>query len=96
MNQDLPRIIDNNRVSLLETIKTLCPRYKQLSIATGYWNLEAMELLTDELENFDKIRLLIGREPLIPRHQLGIPEKDFPDQDFTYDLEKILPTKKIL
>jgi superfamily II DNA or RNA helicase len=95
LNQDLPRIIDNNRVSLLETIKTLCPRYKQLSIATGYWNLEAMELLTDELENFDKIRLLIGREPLIPRHQLGIPEKDFPDQDFTYDLEKILPTKKI-
>lgn len=95
VSPEIPRIIDNNRVSLLETLKTLSPKYKKLSIATGYWNLEAMELLTNEMEKFEKIRLLIGREPLIPRHQLGNPETDFPDKDFTYDLERILPTKQI-
>lgn len=89
MHMSLPKIIDNNRTKLLDTIIRLSPQYKDLSIATGYWDLESMRLLLTQLRNLSKIRLLIGREPLIPRYQLEKPELDYPDQDFKYDLSNI-------
>lgn len=35
----LPQIIDNERVRLLDTLRSVAPEYKHLSIATGYWDL---------------------------------------------------------
>ena len=87
----LPKIIDNNRRTLLDTFVEVSKKHTEISIATGYWDLEGMKLLLPALSNFRKIRLLIGREPLIPRHQLAQPELDYPDQDLKFDLSMISP-----
>jgi len=88
----LPKIIDNNRKSLLESIVQIAPSHTQLSIATGYWDLKGTKLVFDHIKNYKNIRLLIGREPLIPRHKQSEPEPDYPDKDFFYDLEQMQPT----
>ena len=87
----LPKIIDNKRSTLLDTFIEVSKSHKEISIATGYWDLEAMRLVMPHLGKFEKIRLLIGREPLIPRHQLQQPELDYPDQDFKFDLSMLAP-----
>lgn len=91
----LPKIIDNERSSMLEVLRTLCLDHERVSIATGYWDLGAISLLLDELESLKEIRLLIGREPLIPRHKLQVPEGDFPDKDFQFDLAHVDQTSDI-
>jgi len=88
----LPKIIDNNRKSLLELIKDVASNYNQLSIAVGYWDLLGTQLIFDEIKNYKKIRLLIGRELLIPRHKQFKPEPDYPDKDFFDDLERLQPS----
>lgn len=88
----LPKIIDNERSTMLEVLRGLCVEHKRLSIATGYWDLGAISLLLDELDALSHIRLLIGREPLIPRHQLNYPETDFPEKDIQFDLSHVDPT----
>lgn len=85
-------IIDNQRVHLSDVIKELCKDHKRLSIATGYWDLKAMVETMESLEKLDHIRLLIGREPSIPRNQLSAPEWDFPTRDFKYDLSSLDPS----
>lgn len=92
---NLPKIIDNNRKKLIDTFLEVSKQHDELSIATGYWDLEAMRLVLAELKNFKKVRLLIGREPLIPRHQLASPELDYPDQDFKFDLSMIAPESNL-
>lgn len=87
----LPRIIDNRRKVLLEVLKEASAGHTELSIATGYWDLEAVHLLLTELRGMEKIRLLIGREPLIARHHLHTPEIDFPESDFKADLSNLKP-----
>lgn len=87
----IPKIVDNNRRVYLDLIKQIAPKYDELSIATGYWDLAGTKLVIDELKNFKKIRLLIGREPLIPRHKSYRPEPDYPDADFYFDLERLIP-----
>lgn len=62
-----------------------------MSIATGYWDLKGTELLLPYIKNYKKIRLLIGRELLIPRHELKEVEVDFPDLDIFKDLEFLKP-----
>lgn len=84
-----PKIIDNKRRKLLETLIEASKNHDEISIATGYWDLEATALLLPYLKKYKKIRLLIGREPLIPRHQLNEIEPDFPDKDIFEDLQKI-------
>jgi ERCC4-related helicase len=80
---------------MLDVLRTLCKEHKKLSIATGYWDLGAISLLLEELESLEQIRLLIGREPLIPRHMLDVPEGDFPDKDFQFDLANVSPNSEI-
>lgn len=92
-NANLPKIIDNRRRVLLDTIKSVAPSYQNLSIASGYWDLPGTGLIIDELSSYKKIRLLIGREPLIPRHQQDAVEPDFPDEDFFKDLEQLPATR---
>jgi ERCC4-related helicase len=91
----LPKIIDNERYSMLEVLRNLCKEHDKLSIATGYWDLGAMLLLLEELESLSQIRILIGREPLIPRYKLKSPEGDFPDLDFQFDLALVDQTSDI-
>lgn len=85
----LPKLIDNNRKWLFEVINNVMDDYKYISIATGYWDLPGTALLIDKLIWYKKIRLLIGREPLIQRHHLDKPEIDFPDKDIFDDLESM-------
>ncbi|MDO8511773.1 MAG: helicase-related protein [bacterium] len=91
----IPQIIDNSRHKLADVICEIMPNFKQVSIATGYWDLPGTALLIDKIKNLDKIRLLIGREPLIPRHAISAPEPDFPDKDIFHDLENIIQDKKL-
>ena len=84
-----PKIIDNKRINLLESLISVSENFNEISIATGYWDLEATALLLPYLKKYKKIRLLIGREPLIPRHQLNEVEPDFPDKDIFEDLQKL-------
>ena len=91
----LPKIVDNNRISMLEVLKQAAKEQEELSIATGYWDLRAILELKEEFASLKKIRLLIGREPMIPRHQLHVPESDFPDKDFEFDLTQLAPTAEL-
>ena len=91
----VPKIIDNERFRLLDVLKEVSGDFKDLSIATGYWDLKAMLALKDELEKFDKVRILIGREPQIPRAQVGAPEEDFPAHDIEIDLQNLAPESEL-
>ena len=94
----LPKIIDNNRKKLIEVLVEIAPKYQELSIATGYWDIEGMKLVIDSLKDYKKIRVLIGREPLLRRDnttEKKEPEIDFPDKDFFDDLQKIDPTQEL-
>lgn len=94
----LAKIIDNERKSLLDTFLELAPLHDELSVATGYWDIEGMKLILDSVSRYKKIRILIGREPLLKRDNTsGIerPEPDYPDQDFFSDLERIAPSPEL-
>jgi ERCC4-related helicase len=78
-----------------DVLKDLAKSHTELSIATGYWDLKAIQIMLDELQPLHKIRLLIGREPIIPRHQLYVPEIDFPESDFAFDLTQVAPTSEL-
>ncbi len=85
----LPKIIDNERFKLLNVLRQASGDFTELSIATGYWDLKAMNALKLEMEKFEKIRILIGREPQIARSQLNSPEEDFPAKDIEIDLQNL-------
>ena len=90
----MQKLIDNNRLTLLETIKNLAPDFDEISIATGYWDLQSIDLLLEELKDLKKIRLLIGKEPLIPRYGQNQIEEDFPEEDIKYDLAQLEQSTK--
>jgi superfamily II DNA or RNA helicase len=95
---ELPNIVDNDRKVLLNVLKDAAPNFKHLSIATGYWDIKGMKLLLDHLENYESIRILIGRPPLLGRDkstEKEYPEPDFPDKDFFKDLQKIDPSPEL-
>ena len=54
---NLPKIIDNNRKTLLDTFVEVSKTHSEISIATGYWDLEAIRLTLSSLRNYQKIRL---------------------------------------
>lgn len=95
MVDKIHKIIDNQRVTLLDVFKNLSRNHKTLSIATGYWDLKVMAELKEEIKNFTKVRLLIGREPLIPRHSLITPENSFPTDDFKFDLQNLVQNSEL-
>jgi len=64
-------------------------KFNTLSIATGYWDLKGMKMLMPHIKKYKQIRLVIGREILIPRHSIDSVEEDYPDQDIFKDLEKL-------
>jgi ERCC4-related helicase len=93
-----PKIVDNNRIIFLDVFKKTAPNFKEISIATGYWDIEGMKIVLDSIQKYDKVRILIGREPLLKRdNKKGIeqPEPDYPDQDFFDDLQRIDPSPEL-
>lgn len=94
----LPKIIDNKRRNLLDALASVAVEHKELSIATGYWDIEGMHRILPSLQHLSKIRLLIGREPLLKRDNVGNienPEPDYPDEDFFRDLQSIQPSPEL-
>lgn len=87
----LPKIIDNSRKKLIDCLIEASRSHAELSIATGYWDLKGTQLLLPHISKYKKIRLLIGRELLIPRHNLSEIEVDFPDKDIFDDLALLKP-----
>lgn len=87
------QIIDNGRVLLADSLRQVAKDFKQLSIATGYWDLPGTQEILGAVKDYEQIRLLIGQEPLSPRNARGlkieVPEPGFPDQDFTFDLAQL-------
>lgn len=96
--KQFPKIIDNNRKKLLDTFLEISDDHDQISIATGYWDIEGMKLVLESIQNYKKIRILIGREPLLKRdnkENIDQPEPDYPDQDFFDDLQTIDPSPEL-
>ena len=89
MANKIPKILDNNRKILLESLIEASKDYDEVSIATGYWDLEATAMFLPYLEKYKKIRLIIGQEPTIARYNLEEVEPDFPDKDIFEDLQRL-------
>lgn len=53
----LPKIIDNNRKIFLDVIKEIASMYEDLSIATGYWDLEGTKILINNKKLRSKNRI---------------------------------------
>ncbi len=88
---NIPKIIDNKRKKLIDCLVDSSKNHEELSIATGYWDLKGTALLLPHIKHYKKIRVLIGRELLIPRHQLNEIENDYPDKDIFEDLQHLKP-----
>jgi len=86
----LPKIIDNKRKQLGDTLKEISQSHDCLSIATGYWDLPGLQIVFENIKNYKSIRLIIGQEPLAPRFAKALninePEKTFPEYDFRANL----------
>jgi len=88
------QFIDNSRKKLSHVLNEIAPKYKTLRIATGYWDLAGTLELIDDLEQYEKIQILIGKEPIAHRLQthynidMTAPENLFPEADITHDLQK--------
>lgn len=87
------KLIDNTRISLGEVLNQLAPDFDELSIATGYWDLQGMGLLIENLSSYKRVRLLIGQEPLSPRFAKTLnfhePESSFPDEEIAGGLNSL-------
>lgn len=95
-----PQFIDNKRITLAETLRTIAPHYSVLRIATGYWDLLGTLELIDRIKDYDKIQLLIGQEPLSNhlqrKYHFSMDDEDlFPDTYVESDLEDYGAAKEI-
>ncbi|NLJ95503.1 MAG: DEAD/DEAH box helicase family protein [Clostridiaceae bacterium] len=99
--REYPHLIDNRRKSLGDVLNEVAINYKNLSIATGYWDIEGTLQIIESIKNYDSVRLLIGKEPLAHRLQQKFnidpdsPQNIFPDTDIEHDLENYSDSFKI-
>ena len=74
----------------------LAPQYTHLSIATSYWDLPGFEVVSEAIGQSESVHLLIGQEPLAPRHASGSnifrPEDTFSEAEVRESLERIEPS----
>jgi hypothetical protein len=88
----IPKLIDNKRILLSNLIKDLAPKHDELSIATGYWDLEGTLEIIESIKNYKKIRLIIGEEPMSPIQKYTVTmnfdlgKLTFPKDYIEYDL----------
>ncbi len=90
------RLIDNKRVKLTDYLKDNLLNYKDISIASGYWDIEGMSEFIDYFDEYESIRLVIGQEPLIQSKYMKIMEEefnlysnDFPGTEIKQDLVEL-------
>ena len=94
-------LIDNSttQLSMLETLRSclLQDGVLNVSIATGYWDVPGLALVTAELEQLlqrdgARLRLLIGKDPYVYACQLKRPKKknpQFPDDFIKTDIDQL-------
>lgn len=75
--------------------------HTEIMIATGYWDLPGMVLIYEELKSFfekenTKLRLIIGKEPMVRSYQQKVPlvRDDFPGQYLKTDINNLALTKE--
>ena len=91
-----PKLIDNKRVTLGDTLKNIAGSHKHLRIATGFWDLPGTMRIIDELKEYESIQLLIGQEPLLTGlkarswDQTSEQATGFPERDISFDLTRIM------
>lgn len=96
-----PQFIDNDRKNLADTLRMVAPDHQVLNIATGYWDVPGTLEIIDEIKDYHKVRLLIGKEPLAHRLQVKYnidptaPENIFPDANITHDLVENAKTLEV-
>ena len=95
------KLIDNSneQLSMQNVIKTCLSQegLQTVSIATGYWDMPGLSLVTEELESFlkndgAKLRLLIGKDPYVYVSQLKKPKvksPQFPDDFIKTDINEL-------
>lgn len=95
------KILDNSseqyqlKAAVCDLLKS--PKYTDVSIATGYWDLPGMVEIFDELSEFlakpnVRFRLLLGEEPSVKVYQVKKAQKvdpDFPHKYLKKDLEDL-------
>lgn len=100
-------LIDNTEIfKLADILKKYIAQpdiYKEICIATGYWDIPGTALVINELKKFlayenHSLRLLIGSDPIVRAYQLKNPIKDgkFPDDYFRRDLSELEVTEPYL
>jgi ERCC4-related helicase len=75
------RIIDNKRVTLASVLNEIAPKFTELSIATGYWDLPGLQMIFESIRDYESVRLLIGQEPIPPQYA---PKLDLQELDATF------------
>ncbi|MFQ6054713.1 MAG: phospholipase D-like domain-containing protein, partial [Methanosarcinales archaeon] len=87
----IPDIIDNSNVKVFEILNHLHSTHKYADFASGYFNLGGYALVKDTIDNLNRFRLLLGREPSVTSEptRTGNPIKIL-NKEFKTDLEKDL------
>src|SRR5580765_5847355 len=97
----IPKILDNSvpqyqmKTVIGELLRS--DEFKELAIATGYWDLRGMVEIFDQLSHFlsrdgVSFRLLLGEEPSVRAYQVKNPQSvdpDFPHKYLKKDLEEL-------
>lgn len=93
-------LIDNsvNALKMISVLKECIKNtsFNEIMIATGYWDIPGMSLIYNELSEFlnrenTKLKLIIGKEPMVRLYQQKIPAKrdNFPGQYIKTDIDKL-------
>lgn len=99
-------LIDNSsdQLSMLHTLKE-CLELQDINtvkIATGYWDIPGLSLLTDDIKAFlkkegTKLLLLIGKDPYVYASQVKNPkykDKNYPEDFIRTDLYELEPKEE--
>ena len=99
-------LIDNSteQLSMLHTLRECLalPNVSTVKIATGYWDIPGLALLTDSIRAFlqregTRLLLLIGKDPYIYASQVKNPkykDKNYPADFIRTDLFELQPREE--
>lgn len=93
-------LIDNSQcLKMVNYLKKLItdPTCTEIKIATGYWDIPGLSLVTKELKEFlsrpnTRLKLLIGSDPIIKAYQLQNPtyvNAKFPEESIKRDIHQL-------
>src|SRR5574344_1846587 len=99
-------LIDNSteKLSMLHTLRACLSsdRFATVMIATGYWDIPGLALLTDDIRNFldrdgTKLLLLLGKDPYIYAAQVNNPKykgSAYPQDFIRTDIDELDPKEE--